>query len=86
MRLLVRVGYSKARAYESAIHQDSHDFSKFIFGVEITLLLLTGEVFNPAQKSFDEGGARVDLEHLLLLGELPHVLVVHLCVRGAYTS
>ena len=80
---LVGVRDGEAGADERAVDENGSDLAELVLSLEVALLLLSGETLDTAEKTLNEGRTRVDLEHLLLLGEVPHVLVVHLRVRGA---
>ena len=80
---LVRVRDGESGADKRPVDEDGGDLAELVLSLDIALLTLGGKRLDAVEKTLDEWGARVDLEHLLLFGEVPHVLVVHLRVRGA---
>ena len=80
---LIGVGDSEAGADKGTIDEDSRDLAELILCLNVTLFLLLRKPLNATEKTLDKGRAGVDLKHLLLPCELPHVLVVRLCMRRA---
>lgn len=79
---LVRVSNGEARSDEGAINKDGRNLAELSFSLNVGLFTLGRELLDAAEEALNEWRARVDLEHLLLLGEVPHVLVVYLGMGG----